>query len=151
MLDAIYRRYTGSDNAYGFESCASALVQMMDINFIEIEQTRPWRDGGRDALGYYRIGPDPRPLKICFAIEAKCYEPTHGVGVKEMSRLISRIKHREFGVMVTTSYVNKQAYAEVIEDGHPILVLSGKNLTDILMRNGVNELNLRQWLDEHGG
>ena len=148
MLEMIYGRYTKSSNAYGFESCAVALVQMMDHHFIEIEQTRPWRDGGRDALGYYAIGPEPRPLKISCAIEAKCYESSNGVGVKEMSRLISRIKYREFGVMVTTSYVVKQAYQEVIEDGHPILVLSGKNIVEILMRHGINESNLEQWLDE---
>jgi Restriction endonuclease len=42
----------------------------------------------------------------------------NSVGVKELARLISRIKHREFGVLVTTSYVNEQAYREVRDDGH---------------------------------
>jgi hypothetical protein len=55
-------------------------------------------------------------------MEAKCYSPNHSVGVHEMSRLISRIKHRQFGALVTTSYVNNQAYKEVKEDQHPILI-----------------------------
>lgn len=151
MLETIYGHYTGNGNAYGFEACAAAIVQLMDQNYVEIERTRPWRDGGRDALGYYSIGPGTRPLKISCAIEAKCYEPGHSVGVKEMSRLISRIKQREFGVMVTTSHVNKQAYREVIEDGHPILVLTGKNIVEILIKHGVNESNLDSWLDELDG
>jgi hypothetical protein len=33
-------------------------------------------------------------------------------GVREMSRLISRLRHRQFGVLVTTSYVDNQAYRE---------------------------------------
>ena len=35
------------------------------------------------------------------------------VGVREVSRLISRIRHRQFGVLVTTSVVGRQAYEEV--------------------------------------
>lgn len=148
MLETIHKRYTGKGDACGFEACAAAIVQLMDQNFVEVERTRPWRDGGRDALAYYSIGPGPRPLKISCAIEAKCYDSGHSVGVKEMSRLISRIKFREFGVMVTTSHVNKQAYSEVIEDGHPILVITGKSIVEILIKHGVNESNLDSWLDE---
>ena len=38
--------------------------------------------------------------------------PGNSVGVNEHARLIGRIKHGEFGVLVTTSYVNEQAYRE---------------------------------------
>ncbi len=38
--------------------------------------------------------------------------PGNSVGVKELARRISRIKHGEFGALVTTSYVNGQAYRE---------------------------------------
>ena len=122
-VDIIYNHYDG--NATGFEACAIKLIKMMDSNFCNIELTPPRRDGGRDAIGYYAIatgGKTNRPLKIDCALEAKCYAETNGVGVKNMSRLISRIRYRQFGIMVTTSYVDSQAYREVIEDGHPILV-----------------------------
>ena len=69
--------------------------------------------GGRDAVGYYLIstkGKANHPLKIDCAMEAKCYNPNNAVGVHEMSRLISRIRYRQFGAFVTTSYVGKQAY-----------------------------------------
>lgn len=69
----------------------------MDNHFVDFNLTRPWRDGGRDAVGYYSInsgGKVNAPLKI------DC------VGVKQMSRLISRIKYKQFGVLITSSYVD---------------------------------------------
>ena len=69
------------------------------------------------------------------------------MGVKEVSRLISRIKHREFGVFVTTSYISKQAYEEIRNDGHPIIVISGLDIANILFRKGVNSKeSCVQWL-----
>jgi Restriction endonuclease len=44
-----------------------------------------------------------------------------GVGVKELSRLISRLRHRQFGILVTTSYLGHQAYEELRSDRHPVL------------------------------
>jgi hypothetical protein len=58
--------------------------------------------------------------------------------VKEVSRLISRIRHRQFGVLVTTSLVARQAYEEVREDRHPILFISGRDIAEILIANGFN-------------
>jgi hypothetical protein len=102
----------------GFENCAKDLLEKIDDKFQDFELTRPWRDGGRDALGYYVISPGGKansPLRIDCALEAKCYSEKNSVGVREMSRLISRIRYRQFGVMLTTSYVDAQAYKEVIE------------------------------------
>lgn len=53
-----------------------------------------------------------------------------------MSRLISRMRHRQFGIMVTTSHVDRQAYSEIKEDGHPIVVLSGRDIAEIIHRSG---------------
>ena len=79
-------------------------------------------------------------------MEAKCYAPSHGVGVKEMSRLISRIRYRQFGIMITTSYVDKQAYQEVVEDGHPILIVSAVDIAGVLRKNAINSSNIDEWL-----
>jgi hypothetical protein len=103
-----------------------------------VEVTRPSRDGGRDAIGEYRLGPGVDPIRLHFALEAKCYNPDGGgLGVKMVSRLISRIKHREFGVFVTTAYVGDQPYKEVREDGHPIVFLVGRDLVGILKKMGL--------------
>lgn len=143
------------DNPYGFEACAVRLASMMDNNFGDFNLTRPWRDGGRDAIGFYTIKSGNTvnaPLKIDCALEAKCYDGT-SVGVKQMSRLISRIRYRQFGILITTSYVDSQAYKEVVEDGHPILIITGSDISYILARNSINSKNIDDWLlsiDESG-
>ena len=137
------------NNPYGFENCARAILEKMDNKFQDFSLTRPWRDGGRDALGYYVIGSASKanyPLRIDCAMEAKCYAENHAVGVREMSRLISRIRYRQFGVLITTSYVHKQAYKEIIEDGHPILVISATDIVNILRRNAISSENIDEWL-----
>lgn len=140
-----------SDNAYGFEICAKTIVELMDSHFQDFSLTRPWRDGGRDAIGHYVIGGESKtkyPLKIDCAIEAKCYNENNSVGVREMSRLISRIRYRQFGILVTTSFVNNQAYREVLDDGHPILIISASDIATILKRNSINYENIGRWLRE---
>lgn len=146
-LKQIRKHY--QNNPYGFENCAKDILEKMDKRFQDFSLTRPWRDGGRDALGYYVIGNESKanyPLRIDCAMEAKCYAENHSVGVREMSRLISRIRYRQFGVLVTTSYVHEQAYKEVMEDGHPILIMSATDIANVLRRNAVTSTNVLDWL-----
>ena len=63
-----------------------------------------------------------------------------------MSRLISRIRYRQFGIMVTTSYVDAQAYNEVVEDGHPILIVTASDIASILRTNAIDSSNIDLWL-----
>jgi hypothetical protein len=144
MLEALIDHF---DDPIAFEACACKIAQIMDPNIISIEQTRPTRDGGRDGIGKYRIGPPSTGIELEFYLEAKAYQMNNAVGVKATSRLISRLKHREFGILVTTSYVHDQAYKEIVEDGHPIIIISGKDIIDILMRAGINDVSiLNEWL-----
>lgn len=132
----------------GFEACAKNILEKTDVKFQDFELTRPWRDGGRDAIGYYVISPGGKantPLRIDCALEAKCYQ-NEPVGVKDMSRLISRIRYRQFGIMVTTSYVGKQAYKEVIEDGHPILIITATDIAQTLREHSITPENIDDWL-----
>ena len=127
-----------------FEAFAARLFQMHDQRVIIDEITRAAVDGGRDAVGKYLLGLSDDPVYAEFSLEAKCYKPplfgqtANSVGVKEVSRLISRIRNREFGVLVTTSVIGRQAYKEVREDRHPIIFFCGKDIADILMTNGFN-------------
>lgn len=73
-----------------------------------------------------------------------------------MARLISRLRQRQFGVFVTTSVVARQAYKEVREDGHPIIFISGRDITRILIDKGWNTPELVRAMLEgefptHGG
>lgn len=144
LIQLIHNYY--GDNPYGFEKCAISIIRFMEKNFVDFNLTRPWRDGGRDAVGKYRIGAESNCLHVECALEAKCYGQNNAVGVRQMSRLISRIKYRQFGIMVTTSYVHEQAYKEVIEDDHPILIISGKDIVDILRNNGIDSQTVNVWL-----
>ena len=136
------------DDPYRFEECAGKLFELMDKNVASWGVTQMARDGGRDVIGKYRIGTVDNEVIVDFAIEANCLELDSGVGVKGSSRLISRIKNRQFGVLVTTSYLGSQPYQEILEDGHPILVIAAIDIVKILKENvGIhNVIQLNQWL-----
>ncbi|OYO10999.1 restriction endonuclease [Enemella evansiae] len=134
-----------------FEHLAARIWLQADKNVDSVDVTRPSRDGGRDGIGQYLVGPRADPVRIEFALEAKCYKPqTNSVGVREMSRLISRIKHRDFGVMVTTAHVGDQVYKEVREDGHPIVIIAGRDIVEVLSQMGIRTPEeLRTYLAEN--
>ena len=139
-----------SEDPYIFEPLAAEIWRMSCPNPIEMEMTRRYRDGGRDAIGHILLGPKSDAIKLSFALEAKLYAQKNRVGVKETSRLISRLKHREFGVLVTTSALDKQAYDEIRSDQHPIVVLSGRDIADILITSGINtKETLSAWIAKH--
>jgi hypothetical protein len=124
------------DRPHDFEQFAADLWRMSEPKVDKIDLTRPWRDGGRDAVGDYLLGPHSDPVAVEFALEAKCYAPDNGVGVRQTSRLISRLRHRQFGVLVTTSHLDAQAYAEIREDGHPVVILAARDIIAILKNQG---------------
>jgi hypothetical protein len=135
------------DDPYAFEHCAAELACLVDSNIAGYDLTRPWVDGGRDAVGKYRIGLKGNDITVDFALEAKCYELHSGVGVKETSRLISRLRYRQFGIFVTTSYVSLQAYKEIKEDGHPVLIISSGDIARLLVNKGYGTpQDVLQWL-----
>jgi hypothetical protein len=121
---------------HDFEKCAGAIARLMLPDISELDLTRPSRDGGRDAVGKLRLGRGAGSILVDFALEAKCYGLENSVGVREMSRLISRLRHRQFGILVTTSYVDLQAYREIKEDQHPIIVIAAADIVGLLRANG---------------
>jgi hypothetical protein len=142
ILETVWKHFKVAPRA--FEWFAARLFEMHDQRVIIDEITRAAIDGGRDAVGRYLLGLIDDPVYVEFSLEAKCYRPplngkrANTVGVKEVSRLISRIRHRQFGVLVTTSVIGRQAYQEVRDDRHPIIFFSGKDIADILTTNGFN-------------
>ena len=138
------------NNFHGFEHCAAALAKLLLPDIAEIDLTRPSRDGGRDAIGKLRIGSGASGILVDFALEAKCYNTSTGVGVRDMSRLISRLRYRQFGILVTTSYVNLPAYREIKEDQHPIIVISGADIVALLRNDGYSHPDsVQTWLDQN--
>lgn len=138
-----------SDDPYTFEQCAVKIANMMlDGAIVQYDITSKSRDGGRDAYGKMRIGLPSNSVLIDFSLEAKCYSLNNGVGVRETSRLISRLRHRQFGILVTTSFVMKQAYEEIKEDGHPVIIVCSEDIANIFKSHGyATKESVSRWLN----
>ena len=154
MLKLLQNFFIAKDRGYSFEQFAAYITECMDEAIVDIEVTRPFKDGGFDAVGRYKIFKNvENSVFVEFYLQAKCYNVNNAVTVKDTSRLISRIKSRQFGIMITTSYVADQAYKEILEDGHPIVIITGKDIVEYLF----NELELRDavelnnWLTKNYG
>ena len=143
-VDLVYNTY--KTNPYAFERCAMEIAKMFLPYIHHEELTRPWRDGGRDATGLYRIGREAGAIDVEFALEAKCYATTTGVGVEAVSRLISRLRHRQFGILVTTSYLHGQAYKEVVHDGHPVVIVAARDIAEKLKNRFGSVEAVQNWL-----
>lgn len=135
MIDVIVSHF---ETPTHFEAFAARIWEMQ-AGRVEYTLTRPSRDGGRDAFGTIRVGPESDPVKLDFALEAKRYASENAVTVRDLARLISRIRNRMFGVLVTTSYLHQQAYEEFKSDGHPIIVIAARDIVDILKANGYGD------------
>ncbi|QXG29259.1 restriction endonuclease [Pseudomonas viridiflava] len=145
LMNIIRERF--SKNYVAFEVCAAALCKMLLPNVLSLELTRPWRDGGRDGVGVLELGKGAAAINVVFALEAKCYSEKKSVGVRDVSRLISRIRHREFGVFVTTSFIGAQAYKEIVDDGHPLILVSAIDILSLLKSSGYSTPQLlNEWL-----
>lgn len=145
LIWALYTHF--AKDPHRFEPCAAAICQLALPEIAKMDVTRPSRDGGRDAVGRVRLGKGPGAILIDFALEAKCYAPGSSVGVRELSRLISRLRHRQFGILVTTSYVDSYAYREIKEDQHPIMIIAADDIVRLLRDHGLGEVSaLQSWL-----
>lgn len=148
IIGAIHNHF--KSNPSRFEECAAELARLLDKNIISYDLTRPWVDGGRDAIGDYRIGMKGNSITVKFALEAKCYSINNSCGVKHTSRLISRLRYRQFGIFVTTSYIHRQAYKEIKEDKHPVIIISARDIVDILKKAGYStESTVKNWLNNN--
>ncbi len=136
-----------AERPHDFERCAAAIANMLLPNVANLDLTRPSRDGGRDAVGNLKLGQGAASILVEFALEAKCYGLSNSVGVREMSRLISRLRHRQFGILVTTSFVDLQAYREIKEDQHPIIIIAAVDIVGLLKLNGYADVkSVGAWL-----
>lgn len=148
ILRTVHGHFDG--RPHDFEACAVAIWRLIAPATGRADVTRPSRDGGRDAVGEYLLGPPADRVALDFALEAKCYKETNGVGVKEVSRLISRLRHRQFGVFVTLSYFNQQVYEEIRADGHPIALICGRDIVTALRGHGFGDAAaVKTWLEMH--
>ena len=128
-----------------FEYFTKALLGLMDPRYFDLEVTRRVKDEGRDVIGKYRVGHDDHWVSLDICAEAKHWKK--GIGVMEMMRLISRIKHRDFGIFVTTSHFDPGVQKELIKDNHPVVLISGGDIARILIARDLEGEALDRWLD----
>ena len=143
-INLVYEAY--KSRPHEFEKCAMEIAKLFLPDVHRDELTRPWRDGGRDATGLYRIGKEAGAIDVEFALEAKCYALNRAVGVEAASRLISRLRHRQFGVLVITSFLHEQAYKEIVHDGHPVVVIAALDIAEKLKSKFGSVAQVGQWL-----
>ena len=154
MLECLHDYFIEKDRGYSFEQFGADIIENLDDSVVNIYVTRPFKDGGFDAIGKYKIFKNvENSVFVEFYMQAKCYGRNTPVAVADTARLISRIKNRQFGIMITTSYIADTAYREVLEDGHPIVFINGKNIIDYLFNECEirSPENLKKWLDLNYG
>jgi len=57
------------------------------------------------------------------------------------------LKHRQFGILVTTSYVGRQPYEEIRQDEHPVVVIAAEDIARIMIDVGLKSADeVSTWL-----
>ena len=100
ILSYLFNEFTDRD----FEYASAEIVKILDTNFRNLTVTRFSRDGGKDVVAEYYLGHIDHQIRLSAFIEAKKWKLDSSVGVKPVMRLISRLKHKDIGVFVTTSF-----------------------------------------------
>lgn len=76
MAETVHEHFRARPHA--FEQFAADIVRLMDQNVVGIDVTRASRDGGRDAVGKYRIGQPQNCVTVDFAMEASATSRRRG-------------------------------------------------------------------------
>lgn len=110
--------------------------------------TQASKDGGRDVIEKYYLGHAGHQIRLSTYVEAKKWKVESSIGVKPMMRLISRLKHRDIGVFITTSFFDQQIQKELIEDGHPVMLISGGDISRLIIKAELSSPDvLLAWVD----
>jgi len=153
LLFKLYRYFNAAPACFAY--FAADLYRMANPRVIVERISRSAVDDGYEVIGWHQLGLDADPVCIEFILAGKCYNPGLGqrkrksVGVKELSRLICRMKDRQIGIMLTTSIVTEQAYQETRRNQLPIIFLCGSDIVDMLYARGIRSVKmLKGWLAE---
>jgi len=135
ILDFLIENFSDRE----FEYAAAEMIKILDPSFKNMFVTRAKKDGGKDVIGEYFLGHDNHQIRLSAYIEAKKWKLDSSIGVKPMMRLISRLRHRDIGVFITTSYFDRQVQQELIEDGHPVMLISGGDISKLLIKADLSD------------
>jgi len=154
MLFKLYRYF--SSDPYKFLHFAADIYALTDSKITLGGVKRHSSDGTYGISGNFRLGIDADPVHLGFLVESKCYNPGIGtrkrksVGVKEVLKMLTRLENRQFGVLVTTSILTRQAYEAFRKQEHPVICIAGTDIIDILISNNIIDVKqLTAWLSHN--
>jgi hypothetical protein len=146
LLDLVYQHF--KDRPDDFEQFAADLWRVSEPNVDKIDVTRPWRDGGRDAIGKTCLVPMPTPLPSSspWRPSARAHQQRRRERDKPTHLAAPAPPIRRPGHYPLPRY---QAYREIREDGHPVVVLAGRDVIERLKDRGLDNITaIRQHLHD---
>ena len=154
MLFKLYRYF--SSEPYKFLHFAADIYALTDSKITLGRVNRHSSDGTYGINGGFQLGIDADPVRLGFLVESKCYNPGIGarkrksIGVKEVLKMLSRLGNRQFGVLVTTSVLTRQAYEAFRKQEHPVICMAGTDIINILISNNIISVEqLTRWLSQN--
>lgn len=115
---------------HAFEHVAAAvtaqIIRAPGTTYIDGWLTRPASDGGADFIGRMDAGSGVAVTKFVVFGQAKCVAPGRSsISAEQVARVTARLKRGWMGAYVTTDAYSPAAQIEVVEDQHPMLLISG--------------------------
>lgn len=113
-----------------FERFSRLLVTKMGVKMDKTIGVPLSGDHGLDGFGYFQSD-DFRTSRV--AIQCKRYD-TNYVGESQIRDFIGamNIQKAEYGIFITTSYFTQQAKAIAVKGDHPVTLIDGRALTDLI-------------------
>lgn len=156
-LRVIYNFY--SQKKHAFEVLASRVsgevLRRSGSSYNPGWLTRSGGDGGVDFVGRLDVGSLGANTPVVVLGQAKCVDPESSISPDQVARVVARLRRGWIGVFVTTGSFSKQAQVEVVDDQYPLILISGRELTNEVARmaasdfEGNLELLLQSTLDEY--
>lgn len=144
ILEEIFKHFQNEDS---FKQFAVELIKLMDSNIIQCSIEEDFY-GDKDVVGKYKVGVNEHALFLNFSMETKLFPLNKAVKLKDLAQLILKLQGKQFGIMLTTSFVEPEAYKQIISSKYPILILTGRDIVDILKRTGLTtKVKMKKWLN----
>ncbi|MFI6582902.1 restriction endonuclease [Embleya sp. NPDC050493] len=144
LLDVVGEYFRG--DPYRFERWALEIWAEIDSNVDPHTLDITMRNGRSESTGRYFVGPEMRRTPMRFAFVAD--NGGKPVRTAAVHRLLARLHQAAFAVLVTTSQLDKNAYAEARAAAQPLVLICGDDIVDLLRSHGMTTPDdVRMWLD----